>query len=250
MDQRTVIHCIGDSHASFFSGYNVVQPTYPEISVNKYPFIKSYRLGAVLAYSLATSGTREEGREKLYDLVNGLDRSSQLIFCFGEIDCRCHLIYQSELQGKSLNEVVENCIKKYFKVVDELMALGFNIAIWGAIATGSSDNVEYPMYGTEVQRNACTILFNKFAERECLARGIGFVSINKFLVRRNLTTKKNFYFDGVHLGKIALPIAFRELKRNKYTACIMPFSNWRIGLQVAYAKLEYALKCLIRYPNI
>lgn len=55
------IYCIGDSHASFFSGYDRIQPSWPNKSTNKFSFLKNYRLGPVLAYNLCSFKTRSRG---------------------------------------------------------------------------------------------------------------------------------------------------------------------------------------------
>ena len=39
---KFVIHCIGDSHVTFFSGRNSTQKGWPKKSFDKYPFLKSY----------------------------------------------------------------------------------------------------------------------------------------------------------------------------------------------------------------
>jgi hypothetical protein len=37
--------CIGDSHASFFAGQDLIQREYPDASINAIPFLEGIRLG-------------------------------------------------------------------------------------------------------------------------------------------------------------------------------------------------------------
>jgi len=47
-----IINCIGDSHASFFSGFDCIIPEWPQNGNCYFKNIKAYRIGPVLAYSL------------------------------------------------------------------------------------------------------------------------------------------------------------------------------------------------------
>jgi len=210
-----IIHCVGDSHASFFSGYDEIQPIYPLPSRNKYSFFKSYRLGAVLAYNLNKNNTKEQGREKLFHFTKTLSSESEILLCFGEIDCRCHLIKQSEYQKKHLYEIIKDCIINYFEVVDELLKLRFKIIIWNVIPTVNSNNPQYPVYGSSLQRNECTILFNKELELECNKRSLFFLSIFENLISENRETRLDYYFDSIHLGQNAMPFVFNRLIKLK-----------------------------------
>src|SRR5688572_14012526 len=109
--------CIGDSHASFFAGQDLIQSVYPEASINTIPYLEGIRLGAVLAYSLHKENTTNRGRERLFELVSTLDKDQvSILFCFGEIDCRFHILNQADRQGISLEESVRNCVECYFRV--------------------------------------------------------------------------------------------------------------------------------------
>jgi len=115
------IYCIGDSHASFFSGYDRIQLGWPNKTFNKkYFFLKSYRLGPVLAYNLCKFKTRSRGREKLlYILTHLIPLGSKVLFCFGEIDCRAHLLRQSEIQKRDIYDIVRECVDRYFSVIKD-----------------------------------------------------------------------------------------------------------------------------------
>lgn len=207
--------CIGDSHASFFSGENKIQPEYPGTSVNKIPNLEGVRLGAVLAYSLHKNNTSSRGREKLFEKLATLDPNNDgVMLCFGEVDCRCHLIKQSDIQGHDIRSIVEECVDKYFQVVREVKQLGFKVFVWNVIPTSYDDlNKEYPHYGSHRERNKSTVLFNQLLEEKCHTEGIYFVSIFNKLVSWKYYTKGYMLYDGVHLGQVAMPYFFTEINR-------------------------------------
>jgi hypothetical protein len=74
-----MIHCVGDSHSSVFSGKDEMQPIWPERSDDKLSFFKSYRIGPATAYQL-------ENKIPIIDeIVKQLNSQDSLLFCFGEV---------------------------------------------------------------------------------------------------------------------------------------------------------------------
>jgi hypothetical protein len=174
--------------------------------------MKSYRLGAVLAYNLNRLNTKERGREKLLQLIREIPPRSILMLCFGEIDCRCHLLKQADKKRISIDTVVKDCVNCYFEVVDELIQSGFKIFIWNAMPTADSFNIEYPVYGSHLERNKCTMLFNDQLKVQCEKRGLVFVSIFRKLITKNFKTRTIYFFDSIHLGQLAMPYFIKEIK--------------------------------------
>jgi len=215
MEVVDTIYCIGDSHACFFSGYDVIQPGYPEQASNKYPFFKGYRLGSVLAYSLPSFNTKEQGREKLLELIQQLPAGAHIMMCFGEVDCRCHLLKQADIQQKPVVEIVDHCVARYFQAIDELTGAGFRVMLWNALPSADSNNIDYPTYGSMEERNRCSMLFNAALKRECDKRGLAFLSIFEKLIKKDLTSRTVYFFDGLHLGQMAMPMVLERV----YKAC-------------------------------
>src|SRR5688572_14786627 len=106
-----VTHVIGDSHVSLFSGKDQIVPTWNEPHEDLLPQFRTYRLGAMLAYNLATE--RHEGRDKLFACIKTLPKNSKVLLCFGEIDCRAHLVKQARAQEKTLDDVARECAGRY-----------------------------------------------------------------------------------------------------------------------------------------
>ncbi|HEY8965771.1 MAG TPA: hypothetical protein VIM58_04970, partial [Candidatus Methylacidiphilales bacterium] len=115
------IHCIGDSHASFFTGTDRLAPVWPERPGDRLPFFRSYRVGPALAWSLGRSGTTARGREQVEAILReAVPPGAPVLFLFGEIDCRCHLLPQAEKQGKPAATVATACAEAYFAAAREL----------------------------------------------------------------------------------------------------------------------------------
>ena len=212
-----VIHCIGDSHASFFSGQNDIQPIWLEGSDDVIPFFKTYRLGAVLAYNLCKLGTRMRGREKLISLLdNFIPKGSTVMLCFGEIDCRAHLLKQAELQRRDLSEVVRKCVERYFSVILEIREKRYKVLVWNVIPSARADqikNPEFPSYGNCLKRNKVTMLFNDYLMGLLKSESIPMISIYDKLIDKKGFTKRRYYRDEVHLSQRAMPLAIREIQK-------------------------------------
>lgn len=196
---------IGDSHASFFSGYNHIQPVYPEQSINRYN-ISGIRLGPVLSYSLHKSNTTNKGREKLFKILeehNPLDCIVGL--AFGEIDCRCHIVKNAEKANITIEESVERCCSKYEEVIEEINYLGYKIIVWNVIPTSpqSLSNEEFPHYGTDIEREKITQLFNNYIKNKICKGNVYFLDIYDSLISNNRRIE-HFFFDGVHLSQSAM----------------------------------------------
>jgi len=137
------------------------------------------------------------------------------MLCFGEIDCRAHLLKQTEIQKRSLSEVVKECVERYTSVVREIMNMGYEVLIWNVPASTRDDLArvpEFPTYGSCAERNKVTGLFNHELERWCAANDAVFVSIFDQLVDENGLTKTEYYMDPVHLSQRAMPLVLEKLR--------------------------------------
>jgi hypothetical protein len=144
-----------------------------------------------------------------------IPHGSLVMLCFGEIDCRVHLIKQAELQQRPLEDVVRSVIENYMTYADWLANLGFRVACWGVIAsqTGSpSKNKEFAAHGSEIDRNKVTKIFNLILNEECQLRKFRFSSIFDHLVDAQFRTRTEYISsDNCHLSQRAVPLLARVL---------------------------------------
>lgn len=116
------IHFIGDSHASFFSGNNFIQPCWPERSSDLIPRFSSYRLGAATAYSLGNPLSSTGSYHLLNQVLEHLGNTHDpVIMVFGEIDCRAHLLRLSKEKGISPEILVDKQNIWFLLVLSESM---------------------------------------------------------------------------------------------------------------------------------
>jgi lysophospholipase L1-like esterase len=212
--QKNIIHCIGDSHASFFSGRNDMQPEWPGRAKNAIPLFRAYRLGPVVAYNLCKTGTTTQGREKLFAVLSGIPEKSIILLCFGEIDCRVHMIRQAELQNRDVLEIANECANRYFSVIKEVHK-NFDVIVWNVIPSSRQNKIydkEFPSYGTSAQRNMATSSFNAILNKLLQAEQVKALSIFDELLDEEGKTNQYYYGDDIHLSQMAMPLAVRKLQ--------------------------------------
>jgi hypothetical protein len=213
------IHCIGDSHANFFSGFDEMQPEWPAPDIkNRLPFFRSYRIGPVLAYNIGEYGTTTRGREKLEELLSLLEPGNKIMFCFGEIDCRAHIILQSQKQNRPLKTVIEKVVERYFSMILQVRTLGFEPLIWNVIPsapTEINDRItvppQYLFHGSCEERNRVTRHFNQNLKILADAEGIKFLSLFDRLFLQNGSVNLSYFSDEIHLSQKAMPLVLESL---------------------------------------
>ncbi len=210
-----MIHCVGDSHSSVFSGKDEIQPIWPERSDDRLPFFRSYRIGPATAYQL-------ENKIPIIDeIMSQVGPEDHLLFCFGEVDIRAHLKKQMDLQGRSIKDVVTECVDRYVHVLLHYKNRGIKVIAWGPIATFHEDKpyTSGPSFGTSHERNQITKEFNDYLKQRCDENGIYFVSIFNKMVDENLATKHVYLDDWeachIHLNQQSIPLILEVFKEKE-----------------------------------
>lgn len=204
-----MIHCIGDSHASIFSGTEVMQPVWPIRSKDNLKNFRSYRIGPATAYQL------ENKRPIINNIVNLVNKENDyLLFCFGEVDIRAHLKKQIDLQKSTVKSVVKECVDRYFKTILHYRDSGINVMVWGPIASWNVGKpYPGPTFGTCLERNEITREFNQYLKSLCDNEGITFVSIfENMLLPNGETDVKYLDKTGIHLNDNSLELIKNAFK--------------------------------------
>lgn len=218
----SVIHCIGDSHCSFFIGADRIQPYWPADSINELPWFKSYHIGPALAHNLTKNGTTSRGREILFEILSSrVPKGAYVLLSFGEIDCRVHLVKQAHKKGVPLETVVEACLDEYFKVVSEVTAMGYRVIVYNVCPARKGTKfrsldyknaeIELVALGSWKDRNLATSLFNTGAKRRCQECGAKFLMNAQHITDRNGKLIPLYLMDAVHLSQRAMPATLDEL---------------------------------------
>lgn len=208
-----MIHCIGDSHSAVFSGKEEMQPIWPQRSDDITEYFKSYRIGPATAYQV---------RNKI-PIINDIisktvKENDKVLFCFGEVDCRAHIKKQSDLQNRPINDVIKECVDRYFSVIKEYKDNGLDIMIWGPIASWSEERpYTGPSFGTCQDRNSITKEFNRYLKELCDGENIIFISIFHDMVDSDTNITKTEYLDDweechMHLSQRAMPLIIEKFK--------------------------------------
>ena len=147
-----VIHTFGDSHS--FKGWTNI------------PNVLTHHLGPKLCFSIGRDGINiKDG----YNVNNG----DTVIFCFGEIDCRCH-IHKHITKGNNYKQIIDNIVNNYFieikKAVNTFKNL--NTFIYNVVPPiqrhNTPENLAYPYLGTDDERKEYVLYFNEKLKQKCI----------------------------------------------------------------------------------
>ena len=184
------IHTIGDSHSSSsISGWKDCKN------------IISHEIGAVLCYSF--------GKEKLNrcDIRNfNIKDNDTIIFCLGEIDCRCH-IYKHVSNEKSYKMIIDEIVNNYIDAIElnvnECGVKLKNICIYNIVPPiqkhNTYENPEYPYLGNDEERKQYVLYFNECIKKKCIEKKWIFFDIYNNYIDVNGYLRKDLSDGNVHI---------------------------------------------------
>lgn len=164
-----MIHTFGDSHSRF--GWEKVKIV--PININ--------HIGAKLMHTFGKE------KEKLIDLSKyTFNKDDILVYCFGEIDCRCHVhkfinhnVPYQKIIDKLTNIYVEAVInnKKYYD--SSLVKTAIYCVIPAIKQKDGQNNHDYPFLGTDEQRKAYHVYMNEQLTKLCQDNYLIFIDVTK-----------------------------------------------------------------------
>lgn len=184
----------GDSHGS------VGWPGY---------FIQHY-YGPLLCYTLGT----KKWQVMDISLFNDTEDGDVCVFCFGEIDCRCH-IKKHITEEKTYEQIIDDLVFNYLETVKEniektgkkLITYIYNVTPPSKESDVAIKHPEFPFIGTDEERKSYTLYFNKKLKEMCPKYGFGFFDMYDYYVteegflNRNLSDANVHIRDGVYINK-------------------------------------------------
>lgn len=181
------IHTIGDSHS--YSGWDRNQ-------------IINHHLGPILCYSF--------GNEKLSrcDIQNyNMNDDDTIIFCFGEIDCRCH-IHKHITDKISYTDIIDKIVTNYFEAIQLNIITSKikfkNICVYNVVPPiqiyNTLENREYPFLGTDIERQQYVLYFNKKLKEKCIEYNYIFFDIYDKYIDQNGFLRKDLSDNHVHIS--------------------------------------------------
>lgn len=206
-----MIYVFGNSHAHFFTDST---PSRNGEGENQEKCFRSFSLGPVIAYNFY-----EHHFPTMIDIMNNLPITDKdkIMIAVGEVDCRWHLPKQAELQKRNVEDVVKECIDRFFRAHAHLKDFGYDVIAWGghpSTTAGHSDVEHSPIYGDCLYRNKISLCWNDYLEKKCKDKDIHFVSIIRDLINLDGLTKMEYYKDYCHLdSKKLLPSVTEQFRQ-------------------------------------
>ena len=159
-----MIHLFGDSHASDNAGWKDCSN------------IISHYKNSTLCYSIGRDGL------KRLDIRNyNIENKDILIFCYGEIDCRCH-VKKHVNKNISYQKIIDNIINKYFSIIKlniEISKLDVTVCVYNVPPPVHGFKVEHSFgfIGTDNERKQYHLYFNNKLKEKCEEYGYIFFDI-------------------------------------------------------------------------
>lgn len=206
-----MIYVFGNSHAHFFTDSTPSRSGRGEYVSTHF---QSYSLGPVIAYNFF-----EHHFPLMIQTLNQLPitPTDKVLIAVGEVDCRWHLPKQAETQNRPVDEVVKECIDRFFRAHLVLKENGYDVIGWGghpSTTSGHSDVDHSPVYGDCLSRNKISLLWSDYLGEKCHQNGIKFVSIIRDLINVDGLTKMEYYKDYCHLdSKKLLPSVTEQFRQ-------------------------------------
>jgi hypothetical protein len=190
------IHTFGDSHCVNGYTFTFNQDNKP---LSYYRDVTSHHLGPTLCYTVGMRGT---------DILNishhGIKDGDSVVFCFGEIDCRCH-VHKHVNENTTYETIIDNIVEKYFQTVNANKSLFNNLIvyIYNVLPPIQRHNTEedpfYPFVGNDEERKSYVLYFNKKLKEMCKIHNFIFIDIYDKCIDENGFLDKKISDNRVHI---------------------------------------------------
>jgi hypothetical protein len=179
------IHTIGDSH-----------------SINGWSGVINHHLGAVLCYSF---GKKKSNR---YNIRNfNINAGDTVVFCFGEIDCRCH-IHKHITESTTYQTIINNIVDAYFEAIElnifKSQIKLLKVCVYNVVPPiqkyNTLENPAYPYLGTDEERKNYVLYFNEKIKQKCIEKEYIFFDVYDKYIDENGFLRKDLSDNNVHVG--------------------------------------------------
>jgi hypothetical protein len=167
-----VIHTVGDSHC--WNGWL------------KVPGVKFHLLGPMLMHTF--------GRDKMI-VTADMPRDANVIFCWGEIDCRCHV-----RKHQPWKQTIDDLVKNYIEAIDINTKEHRHYWIFNVVPPprkeGMIEAPDFPMRGTDDER----LSYVKYMNKKLKESGRPFIDVYDKYCDKDGFANRELMPDGVHIG--------------------------------------------------
>mgnify|MGYP003325478358 CR=1 FL=1 len=182
-----MIHTFGDSHAG--SGWRELEN------------VVTHNLGAILCYSFGNENLKRCNISN-FNNKNG----DSVVFCFGEIDCRCHIKKHINNEN-TYQHIIDNIVSKYIEAIQlnikECKVKLKNICIYNVVPPvekhNTKENPKYPFLGSNQERKSYILYFNEQLKEKCYEHNWIFVDVYDKYCDGNGFLRKDLSDGNVHI---------------------------------------------------
>jgi hypothetical protein len=209
----TKIHTIGDSHCDFtFTGEGDSIFYLSDEGILEVP-LATHFVGSQTMYSFGIRGCDQK-------YFADVEEGDYLVFCFGEIDVRCHIDKQVTKEKRDLKEILSKLVEGYIlqigKISKKYKVIPIIFGVTPPVRELTVDG--YPSVGSAVDRVKYTKMLNSKLKRSNILYFDVFEEYSK-----NDGTLKMKFSDGVmHIGK-----NYNQIAKDKL--CELIVNNNTIG---------------------
>jgi lysophospholipase L1-like esterase len=209
-----VIHTFGDSH-SYYGWVNI-------------PNILTHHLGPKLCFSIGRDGINiKDG----YNVNNG----DTVIFCFGEIDCRCH-IHKHITEGADYKQIIDIIVTNYFKQIGTAVNTfnNINTVIYNVVPPiqkhNTVENPDFPYLGTDNERKTYVLYFNEKLKQMCNEYNFYFFNVYNDYIDINGFLNKSLSDGNVHIrDEVYLKRSLTDLDRRAFQMGTNAYFSTHVG---------------------
>jgi len=199
-----LIYCFGDSHTFLLS---------------EQPGFKVVGGGAHLAHSF-----RYEDHPVKVDIERILleiPEQSNLMFMYGEIDCRMHIPKQFHTKVRTMEEAALGSVEGYVAALIGYAHRGHSVLLWGPHVMSkkwylkgvdADPETRCGVTGTWKEIQRATMLFNRYAKEKCEGTPVKFATFYDLMVKRQIYSDTRWYQDYNHLNRECLPMIYKVMK--------------------------------------
>lgn len=187
------IHTIGDSHCQY--GWRETG-------------VKTHPMGPRLCYSFGKEILNKEGFGNI-DIrrCGNIKDGDTIIFCLGEIDCRCH-IHKHITNTKPYQDIINNIVDNYFHAIESAVLISKikfkNICVYNIVPPVQKYNIRenpsYPHLGTDEDRKKYVLYFNTKLKEKCLEYNYIFFDVYNHYIDENGFLRRDLSDGAVHIG--------------------------------------------------
>lgn len=180
-------YSIGDSHSDFSfrnvleHRYSIAPMTMHRVRRDKINFLEVFK---------------NMGVDVPYD--------SFVIFCFGEIDVRCHIFNQINLGNLTEDEIIKNLATDYISHINTQKSFFEKVGILSVTPPSTNingkGNNDFPFTGSDKERSRYTTKLNHFLKTLCQENNVKFIDAYKYYADENGMLMSSMSDGSVHIG--------------------------------------------------